>query len=296
MLLEWGMSPSLINVRRPVRQLAGIVITSPHSGRGYSPEFLASSRLTAETIRGSEDSFVDELFAMAPALGLPLLSAEFPRAWCDVNREPWELDPAMFADPLPDYVNTTSPRVAVGLGTIARVVGTGEPIYARKLLFEEARSRIETCWHPFHEALTGLIDESRKTFGYCFVLDCHSMPTPIGRLSRRPEIVLGDGHGASCGAAWTRHVEMFFQNQGFSVSRNDPYAGGFITRHYGCPDNGVQVMQVEIARNLYMNERQFTRKPSFEMVSRRMGELVKQMIATIQHWGELGPRFNEAAE
>ncbi|MDE2319261.1 MAG: N-formylglutamate amidohydrolase [Rhodospirillales bacterium] len=290
------MNPSPINLRRPVHQLAGIVITSPHSGRRYSQEFLAASRLNAETIRGSEDGFVDELLAMAPTLGLPLLSAEFPRAWCDVNREPWELDPAMFANPLPDYVNITSPRVAVGLGTIARIVGTGEPIYARKLLFEEAKARIETCWRPFHEALAGLIEESLKAFGYCFVLDCHSMPTPVNRRGGRPDIILGDGHGTSCYPAWTEHMEMVFKAQGLSVLRNDPYAGGFITRHYGCPNKDVQVMQIEISRGLYMNEQQFTRKSSFEMMSHKMTNFMRQMIMAIQSWGAIGPRFNEAAE
>lgn len=290
------MIPSPILLRRPARQLAGIVITSPHSGRCYPQKFIAASRLNAETIRGSEDSFVDELLIMAPELGLPLLSAEFPRAWCDVNREPWELDPAMFVDPLPDYVNTTSPRVAAGLGTIARIVGAGELIYARKLLFEEAKERVESCWYPFHEALAGLIDESLKVFGYCFVLDCHSMPTPFNRLGGRPDIILGDGHGTSCYPAWTKHMEMIFKTQGLSVLRNDPYAGGFITRHYGCPYKHVQVVQIEIARNLYMNERQFTRKPSFEVMAHRMAEFLRQMIVTIQYWGARGPRFNEAAE
>lgn len=290
------MIPSPINLCRPDRHLAGIVITSPHSGRRYSREFLAASRLNAETIRGSEDSFVDELLAMAPALGIPLLSAEFPRAWCDVNREPWELDPAMFVNPLPHYVNTTSPRVAVGLGTIARIVGSGEPVYANKLLFEEAKDRIETCWRPFHEALAGLIDESLRAFGYCFVLDCHSMPTPFSRLSSRPDIILGDGHGTSCYPAWTKHIEMVFKAQGFSVLRNDPYAGGFITRHYGCPSKDVQVMQIEIARSLYMNERQFTRKPSFQVMSHKMADFLRQMVVTMQNWGAAGPRFSEAAE
>ena len=279
-----------------MRQVAGIVVTSPHSGRRYSQEFLSASRLNPETIRGSEDSFVDELFATAPELGLPLLSAEFPRAWCDVNREPWELDPAMFANELPDYVNTASPRVSAGLGTIARIVGTGELIYARKLFFEEAKERIETCWRPFHETLTGLIEESRNTFGHCLVLDCHSMPTPISRLACRPDIILGDGYGTSCYPAWADHIQRFFESQGFSVLRNDPYAGGFITRHYGRPSEGVQVMQLEIARNLYMNERQFTPKPAFEMMRSRMENFMVQMVSAVQNWGAMGPRFNEAAE
>ena len=83
----------------------------------------------------------------------PLLAATFPRAWCDANREPWELDPAMFADRLPSWVNTTSARVGAGLGTIARVVASGEAIYRDKLSFADAERRIRTCWQPFHDAL-----------------------------------------------------------------------------------------------------------------------------------------------
>ncbi|MGE4482407.1 N-formylglutamate amidohydrolase [Acidocella sp.] len=290
------MNAPPITLRRPARQKTAIVLTSPHSGRGYSPEFLKASRLNADTIRGSEDSFVDELFDFAPSLGLPLLVAEFPRAWCDANREPWELDPAMFTDSLPDYVNSSSPRVAAGLGTLARVVGTGEPIYARKLRFSEAKERIDQCWRPFHETLAGLIEESLGMFGHCLVLDCHSMPTPFSRFGGRPEIVLGDAHGTSCLAAWSNHIERLFQEQGFAVRRNDPYAGGFITRHYGRPCEGVQVMQIEIARGLYMNERQFTRKPSFEAVRRRLLAILQGVIEVEQAWGALGPSFNEAAE
>ena len=285
-----------ISLHRPAQQLAGLVLTSPHSGRVYPEAFLQASRLTPEAIRGSEDSFVEELFAAGPALGVPLLAAEFPRAWCDVNREPWELDPNMFADRLPDYVNSASPRVACGLGTVARIVGTGEPIYARKLLFEEARARIESCWRPFHEALAGLIEENLERFGYCLVLDCHSMPTPFSRLSPRPDIILGDAHGASCRPAWSNFLERQFLGQGFSVRRNDPYAGGFITRHYGRPHEAVQVMQIELARGLYMNERQYTRKPGFEAVQARLSAILADVIQTLRQGGLPGPDFKQAAE
>ena len=171
------------------------------------PPFWRRRGSTRKACAGREDSFVEELFAAAPGLGVPLLAAEFPRAWCDANREPWELDPAMFADALPDYANTTSPRVAAGLGTVARIVGAGEPIYGKKLRFAEAKARIDTCWRPFHEALAQLIEETVARFGHCLVLDCHSMPTPLGRMAARADIVLGDGHGTSCGPAWTDFVE-----------------------------------------------------------------------------------------
>ena len=287
---------SPFTVLRPERQSAALVLTSPHSGRNYGTEFLAQARLDAQAIRRSEDSFVEELFSAAPALGLPMLAAEFPRAWCDANREPWELDPGMFADELPDYVNRSSPRVAAGLGTIARIVGTGEPIYARKLNFAEAKARVQTCWQPFHEALAGLIEETQAEFGHCLVLDCHSMPSLPGRNINRPDIVLGDGHGTSCAPAWTARIESLLTGCGFSVRRNDPYAGGFITRHYGRPREGVQVVQLEVARGLYMHERQITRNARFALVQERLSGFLRAMAEAVRLWGAAGPGYCAAAE
>jgi len=281
---------------RPQCQSAALVLTSPHSGRHYGAEFLAQVRLDAQAIRRSEDSFVEELFGAAPSLGLPLLAAEFPRAWCDANREPWELDPGMFVDELPDYVNRSSPRVAAGLGTIARIVGTGEAIYARKLNFAEAKARVQTCWRPFHEALAGLIEETQAEFGHCLVLDCHSMPSQPGRSVNRADIVLGDGHGTSCAPAWTGHIESLLAGYGFSVRRNDPYAGGFITRHYGRPREGVQVVQLEVARGLYMHERQFTRNARFAQVKERLSWFMQAMAEAVRLWGAAGPGYCAAAE
>lgn len=285
-----------ITLLRPATPLAGIILTSPHSGRRYLREFFESSRLNENSIRSSEDAFVDDLFGMAPQLGLPLLTAEFPRAWCDANREPWELDPTMFADKLPNYVNSTSPRVAAGLGTLARVVAMGEPIYSRKLYFHEAEQRISECWQPFHAALAGLIAECKSHFGYCLVLDCHSMPTTHGRAGHQPEIILGDGYGTTCLPALSNYIEASLSTLGFSVCRNKPYAGGYITRHYGRPLQGVQAIQVEIARSLYMNERQLTRKPAFDEVKERLGEFIKNLVLAQQEQGLCVCDYEQAAE
>jgi N-formylglutamate deformylase len=283
------------SLRKPIRQSAALVLTSPHSGRCYDEAFLAASQLDAVAIRRSEDSFVDELFGAAPGLGVPLLAAEFPRAYCDVNREAWELDPAMFADKLPAYVNTASPRVQAGLGTIARIVGTGEPIYAGKLRFAEAQARIARCWQPFHDALGALIDETLATFGTCLVIDCHSMPTAPGRHAGRPDIILGDGHGTSCMPAWTDFIQTTFAGLGLNVRRNDPYAGGYITRHYGRPREGVQVIQVEIARGLYMNERSFSRNTQFAATQRSMASFLAAAINASALWAGCEPPVRSAA-
>lgn len=274
-------SPPVL-VLRPARQTVPIVFASPHSGRRYPDELLAAARLDALNLRRSEDSFVDELFAAAPQQGAPLLAATFPRAYCDANREPWELDPAMFADKLPAWVNTTSARVGAGLGTIARVVATGEAIYRGKLSFADAERRVQTCWQPFHDALAGLIADTRAAFGTCLLIDCHSMPT-LGhalRSSARPvNFVLGDAHGTACAPELTSLVEAMLLDLGYTVRRNDPYAGGYITRHYGRPRDGVHALQIEIARELYMDELRIERLPDFAAVQRQ----ITQFIAGLAH-------------
>ena len=255
---------SPVAVARPRALLAPVVFASPHSGRAYSAAFVSASRLDPLRLRRSEDSFVDELFADVPDLGMPLVSATFPRAFCDANREPWELDPGMFADPLPSWVNTSSPRVGAGLGTIAKVVASGESIYREKLSFAEAQARISTCWEPFHAALTGEIEAVRAQFGACVLIDCHSMPSNSLPPRNAADIVLGDAHGTACAPEVMATVERVLLGLGFSVRRNDPYAGGFITRHYGRPREGVHAVQIEIVRSLYMDETRIEKLPRFD--------------------------------
>jgi N-formylglutamate deformylase len=260
----------------PAHPFSPVVFTSPHSGRDYSADLMVDVRLPPPALRRSEDCFVDELFDAAPENGAPLLAATFPRAFCDVNREAWELDPAMFADPLPDWVNTGSSRVAAGLGTIARVVASGETIYGAKLSFKEAQRRIFTYWRPFHDQLARLVGDIKDRFGYCLVIDCHSMPSN-GQGRRPADFILGDLHGAACASRVTRMVEGLLQSKGYLVRRNDPYAGGYITRHYGRPGDDVHVLQIEIARGLYMDEARLERLDSFAALRKAMAGLVAEV-------------------
>lgn len=263
-------------IRVPAVQTLPLVLASPHSGTDYPAEFLAASRLDGRTLRKSEDSFVDEIFAGAPALGAPLIRALFPRVFLDANREAFELDPEMFADLLPSYVNTRSPRVAAGLGTIARVVASGEDIYRHKLHFAEALERVNRCYHPYHAALKRLVETTRALFNYAVLLDCHSMPS-TGAEADRPhaDFVLGDGYGSACAPALVAAAEGFLRDLGYVVSRNVPYAGGYTTRHYGRPRAGVHALQIEINRALYMDETTYTRRPYLATLHRQMSDLVR---------------------
>ncbi|MBK19261.1 MAG: N-formylglutamate amidohydrolase [Rhodospirillaceae bacterium] len=246
-------------VLAPDRQIAPVVFASPHSGTDYPPDFVGSSPLDLPALRRSEDSFVDELFAAAPQYGMPLLRALFPRAYIDPNREPFELDPGMFEDDLPDYANTQSSRVHAGLGTIARLVSSGQEIYGGKLRFKEAAERINANYRPYHRELRELLDQTRQTFGCYLLIDCHSMPSVGGPHDpdagrRRADVVLGDCFASACNEKVISTVESIFKARGYDVSRNKPFAGGFTTRHYGYPQQGRHALQIEINRALYMDE------------------------------------------
>jgi N-formylglutamate deformylase len=259
----------------PEVQTACVVFVSSHSGRAYPAEFIASARLDARALRRSEDGFVDELFAAAPGYGAPLVTATFPRAYCDPNREAWELDPAMFAEPLPGWVNASSRRVAAGLGTIAKVVAAGESIYRDKLPFAQAEHRVRACWQPFHNELEAQVAATVARFGRCLLVDCHSMPAQTQGKHGAADFVLGDAHGSACAPAVTEAAERFLAGHGFAVRLNDPYAGGYITRHYGKPALGVHAMQIEIARRLYMNEALIERGAGFGRIQALATKLIE---------------------
>jgi len=223
--------------------------------------------------------FEPDIFSGAPEIGAPLMYANFPRVYIDVNRESLELDPAMFEDKLPEDAFTMSPRVQAGIGTIARVVSQDQAVYRTLLPYSEARKRLENCYFPYHRTLQNLIDQTLEKFGTCLLIDCHSMPTP-NQSSNKPfssnsssgqaEIVLGDRWGASCDSSITELAERTMLALGYSVRCNNPYAGGYTTQHYGRAGSEVQVLQIEIDRSLYMDERSLSKLPVFADVRDRM--------------------------
>ena len=185
---------------RPNRLQVPLVFNSPHSGRVYPQAFLTASRLDSLTLRRSEDSYVEELFGFVTDLGAPLLYAHFPRAYLDVNREPYELDPVLFRDGLPHYANTQSVRVVGGLGTIASIVSESDEIYREPLSVGAALERINRLYTPYHDTLSSLLVDAQRQFGGAVLIDCHSMPSnPItDQGGGRPDFVLGDRFGTSC--------------------------------------------------------------------------------------------------
>mgnify|MGYP001793258226 CR=1 FL=1 len=251
------MPQSAFKLSHPSRRTTSVVFASPHSGRDYPWTFMRRSALDELGVRSSEDAFVDDLFETAPRHGAPFIKAGAPRAYVDLNRASDELDPALIEGV---RKNGHNPRVSSGLGVIPRVVANGRVIYKGKIPLSEAKKRIDTFWHPYHAALKAQLDQAFAMFGQAILIDCHSMPheamDSIARSGvKRPQIVLGDRFGAAAGEEIVDRIEQAFVDAGLVVTRNTPFAGAYITQHYGRPASGRHAVQVEIDRSLYMNER-----------------------------------------
>ncbi len=259
-----------------------LVFASPHSGRHYPPDMGASARLGETAIRSSEDVLVDKLIEAAPRHGCAVLLARYARAYVDVNREPYELDAAMFEDEVPEFARGRTARVAAGLGSIARLVAEGREIYDRKLTFAEAMARIETVHKPYHLALRRLLDEAVSANGAAVLIDWHSMPGAASRGGagrRQLDMVLGDRFGSTCSPVLTDTVEQALVGMGYVVARNAPYAGGFTTESYGRPVEGVHALQIEISRSLYLDEGSLCPKPSFQGLAQNLERVFETLAA-----------------
>lgn len=232
------------------------VFNSPHSGRNFPTNFLVHTRLSEIELRQSEDVLVDELFLGCLDAGAPMLRALSSRAWLDLNREPYELDPRLFLEPLHGYMNPGTPRVAAGFGTVPRLVGDGIEIYRGRIPLAEAMMRIETCHKPYHRLLGELVRKCHEATGFVLLVDCHSMPSGGGGTAlHQPDVVLGDRFGSACAPLLSQLAAEYFQRAGLHVALNKPYAGGFITEAYAAPRQDRHALQIELNRGLYLDER-----------------------------------------
>jgi N-formylglutamate amidohydrolase len=272
-------------IRSSAEQRVPFVFNSPHSGKHYPDRFLAMTRLDRIAIRRSEDCYVDELFGAAVSLGAPMLAANFPRAYLDVNREPWELDPRMFTEPVPSFANIRSARVAGGLGTVPKLVGEGLDIYPGRLPLAEALGRIDAVYRPYHDALKRLLTRTHAAFGYAVLVDCHSMPASIriGESGVRPDFIVGDRFGVSASPGLTDSAIGILHSMGYTVAHNKPYAGGFITEHYGRPGRNLHAIQIEINRGLYMNERTLHKSSGFSALADDLAQFSSELMALPDH-------------
>lgn len=272
------MTPAPYRLASPKSRNTGVIFASPHSGRDYGLEFLHATALDEKAIRSSEDAYVDQLFRAAPHHGAPFLMARAPRAYVDLNRGSDELDPGVVEGVRHVAHN---PRISSGLGVIPRVVANGRAIYRGKISRAQAQRRISDVWLPYHETLQRLLTEGRRDFGRAILVDCHSMPheaiDSISAGGKTPEVVLGDRFGAACGPEIIDRIEAAFAAAGLRVARNAPFAGAYITQHYGRPSKRQHVVQVEIDRSLYMDERRIELNENFVALQRLMTGVIAEI-------------------
>jgi len=268
----------VLDLIRPKDWRNGIIFASPHSGRCYPDWFLPKTRLETLHLRSSEDAFVDRLIAPAAQHGAVVLTARVPRSVVDLNRAPEDMDPLVVEDTAPGKMN---PRIMAGLGVIPRVVSQGRVIHDRPIDRAEAERRIDAYWRPYHHALAALIAEARRRFGQAILIDMHSMPhDALTHLQGpRPDMVLGNRHGLSASARISDAVISAIEAESWRIRRNSPFSGAYICSTYGRPGQNIHVVQLEIDRSLYMDEKTLTPLPEFDAFAGRLARVIEKLAA-----------------
>lgn len=247
------MKDGVICVDGPVEPKRPLVLDSPHSGCRMSTDI--GSVLTAGELRDGEDCFIDELVLPAVARGVPLLAAQFPRTYLDVNRHAGDIDLELRAEPWP-HEHVSSGKARVGKALLWRTLEDGRALYDRPLTVAEVVRRIEHYHRPYYAQLKALLDAAHRRFGVVHHINCHSMNAVGGAMGEgeagvpRADIVLGDRDGTICAPEFTAFVREVLTGFGYSVKVNDPFKGVELVRAFANPAAGRHSLQLEVNKRL----------------------------------------------
>ncbi|MBX2834926.1 MAG: N-formylglutamate amidohydrolase [Micavibrio sp.] len=264
----------ILKIEKPLegRQLP-IIFDSPHSGRIYPENFCYACDFAA--LQTAEDHYVEELFASAPTHGAYFLHALFPRSYIDTNRAIDDIDLALMNEdwngPFPTFPSSRSDS---GIGLIRRLVKPGLPVYDRYLNSDEILHRINRYYVPYHDALEKLIADAHYNFGQVWHINCHSMPhstafprntpTLIGNQVRAADFVIGDRDGTCAELGFSRALRNHIKSMGYFVTLNDPFKGVEILQRHAAPARGINSIQLEINKALYMDEKTGAKNGNFD--------------------------------
>ncbi len=254
-----------------------IVLSSPHSGKDFPPEFLKNSCCSEAELRSSEDSFVNDIIIEASNAGIPMISMNIPRTFVDVNRDKIEIDDTMYFDKKPSVDTVGSRRCRVGLGVIHRIVAQNKPIYDGLISYAEAQERIKYVYEPYHKRLKQLIDKCQKKFGFCLLIDCHSMPSKICNIMNEAKPVdfcISNLFDESCPIQISEFIAQQLSQKNYRVEFNRPYAGAYITFNYCQPRKNIYTLQIEINRSLYMEENVYKKNDNFQSIKDCVSESI----------------------
>jgi N-formylglutamate amidohydrolase len=268
------MTGGLLTVHAPEGAETPVVVEIPHAGLDVPAHFLPDLLASARAIGRDADLYVDELYRAAHREGASVLIAQTSRYVVDLNRAEDDIDAHSVAG---------GPDVHAPRGVVWRNTGEGDRALAAPLRREAFEERLREIYRPYHARLAGLIEGKKERFGCAVVLAAHSMPS-LGRGSHvdrgrlRADVVPGTLGRSSADARFIDLLDAHARDAGFSVAHDDPYKGGFTTRHYGRPAAGVHVVQVELARRLYMDEVTFRRRSGrFDAVQAWCRDLVAKL-------------------
>ena len=243
-----------IRIISPVKNDIPLIITSPHSGRNYDmidKEFL---NVSLNSIRQLEDRFVDLFLENVDKLGIHSIINDFPRAILDINRNPYEIDTTMFNEKISDKVIETD-NVTRGIGLFIKKNRFAEEIYKNKLDLNHFKILKKFVYDEWHNNLSSSLENIYKKNSKYYLIDLHSMPSGKSlKINNIPDICIGNLMGESCDNTITEITKEFFMSKSYKVKVNNPYSGGFITKEYSNSFTNKNVLQIEISRDLYMDE------------------------------------------
>ena len=256
-----------------------LIISIPHSGDNYSTDFLTKSSLSLEELKKSEDMFVDDLWKFSVEGGFCYIKSLIPRIYVDLNRHPLELDPTMISSKIPKFKQSKSLKVLSGIGVIPKVSAYGNNIYADHLSRSEVVNRLLYHYFPYHKVLKNLIKLLKLKFENILILDCHSMPSDsLPQKFNKVDIILGNNFGLSTSKKIFNNVKENFENLGFCTESNFLYTGGFITQYYGNPSQGINVLQIEINRSTYMEEKYSQKSSNISIISNKLQSIIHSTL------------------
>ncbi len=244
-----------------------IIFSSPHSGRFYPKYFINDINVSLFQLRCLEDMYVDKIvYPISKKLNISFITANFSRAFLDVNRNENEIDPSMFEDKLVNE-NIITKKVSAGFGLIPKRTLKGKKIYRTKIKNNELVNRLNEVYYPWHKDLKKLINHVYKKFNFCLLVDFHSMPSNIeyGSLSNRSEICISNLDEKSCSSEITLNLADEFKSLGYNVTINYPFKGGYIVDSYS-DKKGLMTLQLEIRRDIYMDENKLVLKNDFKKI------------------------------
>ncbi len=279
--MSLSLPPSdVLVVHGPLQPASALVLDSPHSGCVMPADF--DTALSHEDLRDGEDEYIDELYAPAADLGIPLLAAQFPRTYIDANRHAADIDLELLDAPWPHH-HQPSGKAAIGKALMWRTLDDGRSIYKRRLSVQEVSSRIKRFHQPYHQTLQALMDAAHRAHGRVVHINCHSMNAVAGAMGEggagtaRADFVLGDRDGTTCSAEVTHFVRDQLAAHGYSVKINDPFKGVELVRAYSNPAAGRHSLQLEINKRIYMDQKTGLKIDHFAVLQRQLMDMLRAM-------------------